>query len=81
MDIHANFKSGLWQSKIDVSDFVQANITPYNGDASFLVGPTERTLKVWNKCLEALEQERANGGVLSLDTRLFRQSLRTRRVT
>ena len=59
MDIHAEFKSGLWQSKIDVSDFVQTNITPYYGDASFLAGPSERTKKVWNKCLEALEEERA----------------------
>ena len=69
MDIHNEFRSGLWQSKIDVSDFVQANITPYYGDASFLVGPTERTMKVWNKCLEALEEERANGGVRSLDNK------------
>ena len=69
MDIHAEFKSGLWQSKIDVSDFVQTNITPYYGDASFLVGPSERTQKVWNKCLEALEEERARGGVRSLDNK------------
>ena len=69
MDIHKQFKAGLWQSKIDVSDFVQANITPYYGDASFLAGPSERTLKVWNKCLEALEEERARGGVRSLDNK------------
>ena len=69
MDIHKQFKNGLWQSKIDVSDFVQTNITPYYGDASFLVGPSERTLKIWNKCLEALEEERANGGVRSLDNK------------
>ena len=69
MDIYNDFKSGLWQSKIDVSDFVQTNITPYYGDASFLAGPTERTMKVWNKCLEALEEERANGGVRSLDNK------------
>ena len=69
MDIHNEFKSGLWQSKIDVSDFVQANITPYYGDASFLAGPSERTKKVWNKCLEALEEERARGGVRSLDNK------------
>ena len=69
MEIYQQFKSGLWQSNIDVADFVQNNITPYYGDASFLVGPSERTLKVWNKCLEALEEERANGGVRSLDNK------------
>ena len=69
MEIYAGFKSGLWQSNIDVSDFVQTNITPYYGDASFLAGASERTLKVWNKCLEALEEERANGGVRSLDNK------------
>ena len=69
MEMNQQFKGGLWQSKIDVSDFVQTNITPYYGDASFLVGPSERTQKVWNKCLEALEEERANGGVRSLDNK------------
>ena len=69
MDMNQQFKGGLWQSKIDVADFVQTNITPYYGDASFLVGPSERTQKVWNKCLEALEEERARGGVRSLDNK------------
>ena len=61
------FKEGLWSQEINVADFVQKNITPYEGDASFLVGPSERTLKVWNACLKALEEERANNGVRSLD--------------
>ncbi|MBE6304397.1 MAG: formate C-acetyltransferase [Bacteroidales bacterium] len=61
------FRDGQWTSHIDVSDFVSRNITPYTGDASFLQGPTERTLKVWGKCLEAIEEERANGGVRSID--------------
>ena len=69
MDIYKQFKEGLWQSNIDVANFVQTNITPYYGDASFLAGPSERTKKVWNKCLEALEEERANGGVRSLDNK------------
>lgn len=61
------FKEGLWNHDINVTDFVKLNITPYEGDASFLKGPTERTKAVWNKCLEALAEERANGGVRSLD--------------
>ena len=64
-----NFKDGRWSRRIDVADFVYSNITPYEGDASFLKGATERTKKLWNKCLEALEEERANGGVRSIDAR------------
>ena len=48
-----NFKEGRWNNEINVTDFVKTNITSYEGDASFLVGPTERTKAVWNKCLEA----------------------------
>ena len=62
-----NFKEGRWNHEINVTDFVRTNITPYEGDSSFLVGPTERTKAVWNKCLEALAEERANNGVRSLD--------------
>ena len=62
-----NFKEGRWNTEINVTDFVKTNITSYEGDASFLVGPTERTKAVWNKCLEALAEERANNGVRSLD--------------
>lgn len=61
------FKEGLWNHDINVTDFVKLNITPYEGDASFLKGPTKRTKAVWNKCLEALAEERANNGVRSLD--------------
>ena len=64
-----NFKDGRWSRRIDVADFVYSNITPYEGDASFLKGATERTKKLWDKCLEALEEERANGGVRSIDAR------------
>lgn len=61
------FKEGLWNHDINVTDFVKLNITPYEGDASFLKGPTKRTKAVWDKCLEALAEERANNGVRSLD--------------
>ena len=63
------FKDGRWSRRIDVADFVYNNITPYEGDASFLTGATERTKKLWDKCLEAIEEERANGGVRSIDAK------------
>ena len=76
------FKDGRWSRRIDVADFVYSNITPYEGDASFLQGPTERTKKLWAKCVEALAEERANGGVRSLSTqRPFLQLLHTQQVT
>ena len=61
------FNSGRWSRRIDVADFVYSNITPYEGDASFLEGATERTKTLWAKCLEAIEEERQNGGVRSID--------------
>ena len=69
MDNNMQFKAGAWCDEINVSNFVQTNLTPYYGDASFLEKPTERTLKVWNKCLEAIEEERARGGVRALDNK------------
>ena len=63
MELNKIFKDGLWSSEINVRDFVSHNITPYYGDASFLEGPTERTKAVWNRCLEALAEERENNGV------------------
>ena len=61
------FNGGRWSRRIDVADFVYSNITPYEGDASFLEGATERTKALWAKCLEAIEEERQNGGVRSID--------------
>ncbi len=63
------FKTGVWSNQINVADFVSVNITPYLGDASFLAKPTERTLRLWNICLEALEEERQNNGVRSFDNK------------
>ena len=51
------FKAGRWQTEIDVRDFIQKNYTPYEGDASFLCGPTERTATLWQKILELLKEE------------------------
>lgn len=61
------FKSGKWQETIDVRDFVIQNLTPYEGDSSFLQGPTERTLRLWRICQEEIQKERANNGVLEID--------------
>ena len=69
MELNKTFKDGLWSSEINVKDFVSKNITPYDGDASFLQGPTERTKKIWDICLQAIEEERANNGVRSLDNK------------
>ena len=57
-NMNQKFNDGRWSRRIDVADFVYNNITPYEGDASFLKGATERTKKLWDKCLEAIEEER-----------------------
>jgi formate C-acetyltransferase len=62
-----HFKEGVWNKEINVTDFVKTNLTPYCGDASFLSGPTERTKKIWNLCLDALAEERANNGIRAID--------------
>ena len=69
MELKEKFNGGEWTRKIDVSDFVYRNITPYEGDASFLKGPSERTVKLWKECLSALEEERKNNGVRSIDSK------------
>ncbi|MBQ8839330.1 MAG: formate C-acetyltransferase [Bacteroidales bacterium] len=67
--MNQKFNDGRWSHRIDVADFVYSNITPYDGDASFLQGPTERTKTLWKECLDAIEEERANGGVRSIDAK------------
>lgn len=62
------FVSGKWDKNIDVRDFIVKNYTPYDGDDSFLVPPTERTLKLWEKVSDLMKQERDKGGVLDIDT-------------
>lgn len=62
------FEGRLWKEEINVRDFIQKNYTPYDGDESFLAGPTEATDKLWGKLQELQKQERANGGVLDMDT-------------
>ena len=53
---------------VDVKKFIVENITPYEGDASFLQGPTENTVKLWNECKQYLKEERDNNGCRSIDT-------------
>ena len=62
------FEGRLWKEEINVRDFIQKNYTPYDGDESFLAGPTEATNKLWGKLQELQKAERAKGGVLDMDT-------------
>ena len=62
------FLPGNWQTAIDVRDFIQKNVTPYHGDASFLAGPTERTRLVNDKYLRLKQLENEFGGCLDIDT-------------
>ena len=63
------FKEGIWTGEVDVRDFIQKNYTPYEGDESFLAGPTERTKELWGEVLDLLLKEREQGGVLDMDTK------------
>ncbi|MDE7209404.1 MAG: formate acetyltransferase, partial [Clostridia bacterium] len=63
------FKEGAWQEQIAVRDFINLNYTPYDGDKSFLAGPTERTKKVMEKVNKLLKKEMDKGGVLDVDTK------------
>ena len=64
-----DFKGKAWKDEINVRDFIQSNYTPYEGDDSFLAGPTDRTTKLWDEVLKLYEKERENGGVLDADTK------------
>ena len=62
------FSGRLWKEGVDVRDFIQNNYTPYDGDDSFLEGPTEATDKLWGRLQELQKEERAKGGVLDMET-------------
>ena len=64
------FVGGAWEKTIDVRDFIQKNYTPYEGDESFLAGPTDSTKKLWSEVMDLFQKERENGGVLDMDTKL-----------
>ena len=63
-----SFTPGVWQKEINVRDFIQKNYTPYEGDESFLSGPTEDTKALWAQVMDLSRQEREKGGVLDMDT-------------
>ena len=62
------FVKGNWCDEIDVRDFIQLNYTPYEGDASFLAGPTEKTMRVWNTLEEKYLSEERKVRILDIDT-------------
>ncbi|MBQ2642499.1 MAG: formate C-acetyltransferase [Eubacterium sp.] len=64
------FKAGAWTEEVNVRDFIQKNYTPYDGDESFLAGPTQNTKDLWNQVLDLQKKEREAGGVLDMDTKV-----------
>ena len=65
------FKPGRWnRTSVNVRNFIQENYTPYEGDDSFLAGPTEATTKLWAQVMDLSKQEREAGGVLDMDTKI-----------
>lgn len=66
-----SFTGGVWEKEINVRDFIQKNYTPYDGDESFLAGPTETTKELWAQVMELSEEERKKGGVLDMDTHII----------
>ena len=62
------FKGTHWMTDVNVRDFIQNNYTPYDGDESFLAGPTEATDRLWGRLQELQKEERARGGVLECET-------------
>lgn len=64
------FNGGAWEKEVNVRDFIQKNYTPYDGDASFLAGPTQNTTDLWNQVLDLQKLERERGGVVDMDTKV-----------
>ena len=65
------FKPGRWSNtSINLRDFIQKNLTPYDGDDSFLTGPTDAPTKLWEQVMELSKKEREAGGVLDMDTKI-----------
>ncbi len=64
------FTGGNWEKFVDVRDFIQKNYTPYEGDDSFLAGPTQNTTDLWAQVMDLTKKEREAGGVLDMDTKI-----------
>lgn len=65
------FQTGVWEREINTRDFIQKNFTFYDGDESFLAGPTKATEELWAQVMDLFAQERAKGGVLDMDTKII----------
>ena len=65
-----DFSGGVWEREINVRDFIQKNYTPYDGDDSFLAGPTQATKDLWAQVMDLSAKEREAGGVLDMDTKV-----------
>ncbi|EGQ4387066.1 formate C-acetyltransferase [Staphylococcus pseudintermedius] len=64
------FKTGRWTRHVDVREFIQLNFTGYQGDDSFLAGPTEATTKLWDQVMVLSKEERERGGIWDMDTKV-----------
>ncbi|MCP8970993.1 formate C-acetyltransferase [Ectobacillus ponti] len=69
-DVWQGFKGEKWKHEVDVRDFILSNITVYKGDDTFLAPATEATNRLWAQVMELTKQERENGGVLDMDTKV-----------
>ncbi len=65
------FQKATWANEINVRSFIRHNYTPYDGDDSFLAGPTQDTLDLWDQVMDLTKQEREAGGVLDMDTKII----------
>ena len=66
-----SFQGGIWEKEINVRDFIQKNYVPYDGDDTFLQGPTQATQDLWQQVMDLTKQEREKGGVLDMDTKVI----------
>ena len=64
------FEGRIWKEEVNTRDFIQNNYKPYDGDSSFLTGPTDATSKLWGALQELQKEERAKGGVLDMETEI-----------
>jgi formate acetyltransferase 1 len=70
-EIWQEFVSGDWKKEVNLRDFIQKNYSPYDGDDSFLAGPTDSTNELWAQVMELTKKERDAGGVLDMDTEII----------
>ncbi len=66
----ARIKNGRWNRHVDVREFIQLNYTLYEGNDSFLAGPTEATSKLWEQVMQLSKEERERGGMWDMDTKV-----------